>query len=114
MDRNSTITSELISDILSDRPMREYNSNYNSEPSIISYYNYSYDMVRSLNRGGIHRTFTLWKLYMRDKKQGLTHLARKNYQYFHVLSYLPTIREVELSSAGILAWARAGPYYESE
>ena len=112
MDRNSTKTSELISDILSDRPMREYNSNYNSEPSIISYYNYSYDMVRSLNRGGIHRTFTMWKLYMRDRKQGLTHLARKNYQYFHVLSYLPTIREVESSSAGILAWARAGPYRE--
>ena len=114
MDRSATKTSELISDILSDRPMREYNSNYNSEPSMATYYNYSYDMVRSLNRGGIHRTFTLWKLYMRDRKHKLAHSARKNYQYFRVLSYLPTIREVESSSAGILAWARAGPYYESE
>jgi len=114
MDRSATKTSELISDILSDRPMREYNSNYNSEPSMVTYYNYSYDMVRSLNRGGIHRTFTLWKLYMRDRKHKLAHSARKNYQYFRVLSYLPTIREVESSSAGILAWARAGPYYESE
>ncbi len=114
MDRSATKTSELISDILSDRPMREYNSNYNPEPSMVTYYNYSYDMVRSLNRGGIHRTFTLWKLYMRDRKHKLAHSARKNYQYFRVLSYLPTIREVESSSAGILAWARAGPYYESE
>ena len=113
MDRSATKTSELISDILSDRPMREYNSNYNSEPSMATYYNYSYDMVRSMNRGGIHRTFTLWKLYMRDRKHKLAHSARKNYQYFRVLSYLPTIREVESSSAGLLAWARAGPYYES-
>tara|TARA_B100000780_G_C20839507_1_gene333618 strand:- start:4 stop:159 length:156 start_codon:yes stop_codon:yes gene_type:complete len=51
---------------------------------------------------------------MRDRKHKLAHSARKNYQYFRVLSYLPTIREVESSSAGILAWARAGPYYESE
>ena len=101
MDRSATKTSELISDILSDRPMREYNSNYNSEPSMVTYYNYSYDMVRSMNRGGIHRTFTLWKLYMRDRKHKLAHSARKNYQYFRVLSYLPTIREVESSSAGI-------------
>ena len=113
MDRISTITSEIVSDIY-PLPIRQSNSHYNYEPSMVTYYNYSYDMVRSMNRNGLAKTYILWKLYMRDRKHKLAYSARKNYKYFHVLSYLPTIREVESSSAGILTWARAGPYRESE
>ena len=83
---------------------------YNPEPSIISYYNYSYDMQRSMERDDLAKAFYKWKLFMRDRKNTLSYLARKNYQNFHELSYLPSIRVVEKSSAGLLTWARSGPY----
>ena len=83
---------------------------YNPEPSMISYYNYSYDMQRSMEREDLAKAFYKWKLFMRDRKNTLSYLARKNYQNFHVLPHLPSIREVEKSSAGLLTWARSGPY----
>ena len=87
-----------------------YFSLYNLEPNMISYYNYSYDMQRSMERDDLAKAFYKWELFMRDRKNTLSYLARKNYQNFHELSYLPSIRVVEKSSAGLLTWARAGPY----
>ena len=83
---------------------------YNPEPSMISYYNYSYDMQRSMERDDLAKAFYRWKLRIVRRKRALSYLARKNYQNFHVLSHLPSIRVVEESSAGLLTWARAGPY----
>ena len=55
---------------------------YNPEPSMVSYYNYSYDMQRSMERNDLAKAFYKWKLFMRDRKNTLSYLARKNYQNF--------------------------------